>query len=185
MKLQALTVSAFLVCASTGASAQTMKPGLWEITMNMHSQSGQMEQNMARAQQQMAAMPPEQRKMMEEMMAQRGVKLGSAGPQGMSPKVCLTKEQIERNQMPTQQRGDCQSSNSRSGNTVNVKFTCSSPPSTGEGQITITSPDSYSMKMVVNTTMQGRPERMDMDGSGKWLGADCGSVKPMQMPGAK
>jgi len=27
-----------------------------------------------------------------------------------------------------------------------------------------------------------KPETMAMDGSGKWLSADCGSVKPLQPP---
>jgi hypothetical protein len=46
-------------------------------------------------------------------------------------------------------------------------------------------PDSYAMKMVMNTSVQGRPEKMTMDGSGKWLGADCGSVKPFPLPPKK
>ena len=26
---------------------------------------------------------------------------------------------------------------------------------------------------------QGKPEKISMDGAGKWLSADCGAVKPM------
>jgi hypothetical protein len=35
------------------------------------------------------------------------------------------------------------------------------------------------MKMAVNSTVQGKPETMNMNTSGKWLSADCGSIKPM------
>jgi hypothetical protein len=174
MKMQHLAAAVLVAFAST-AGAQSLKPGLWEITNKMQTGSGQMEQ-------QMANMPPDQRKMMEEMMAQRGVKMGSAGPGGMSVKMCMTKEMVERNEIPAQQ-GDCKTTQqARSGNTMKMAFTCTNPPSSGEGQITFTSPEAYSMKMLVNTTMQGKPEKINMDGTGKWLGADCGSVKPPAMP---
>ncbi|MES3002737.1 MAG: DUF3617 domain-containing protein [Pseudomonadota bacterium] len=181
MKMQHLIAAALVAFVST-AGAQTLKPGLWEITNKMQTGSGQMEQQMAQMQQQMANMPPDQRKMMEEMMAQRGMKMGAGGPGGMSVKMCMTKEMVERNEIPAQ-RGDCQTTQqARSGNTMKMAFTCTNPPSSGEGQITFTSPEAYSMKMLVNTTMQGKPEKINMDGAGKWLGADCGSVKPPAMP---
>ena len=175
-------LAAAAVAAPAFAQSQ-MKPGLWEITPKMQTASGQMEQQMAQMQQQMANMPPDQRKMMEQMMAQRGVRMGPAGGNGMTMKICMTKEQIERNQMPQQQRGDCKTSlQPKVGNTTKMSFTCTNPPSSGEGQYTVTSPDSYAMKMVVHTTVQGHPETMNMDGTGRWLGADCGDIKPIQAP---
>ena len=176
-------IAAALAVAATTAGAQNLKPGLWEVTNKMQTASGQMEAQMAQAQEQMAAMPPEQRKMMEEMMAQRGVKLGAGGPgSGMSAKICLTKEMVERNEVPAQQ-GDCKTTqHARTGNTMKMSFVCTNPPSNGEGQVTFVGPDAYNMKMLVNTTVQGKPEKINMDGTGKWLGADCGSIKPMVMP---
>ncbi|HTH78633.1 MAG TPA: DUF3617 domain-containing protein [Ramlibacter sp.] len=180
-------VIAALALAAGGAFAQSqMKPGLWEITQQTKTASGQMEQHMAQMQQQMANMPPEQRKMVEQMMAQRGMKMGTAGGNGMTMKICMTKEMIERNQMPQQQRGDCKTTLQPSvGNTKKMSFTCTNPPSSGEGEYTLTSADSYHMKMVVNTQVQGKPETMNMEGSGKWLGADCGDIKPIRPPAAK
>jgi hypothetical protein len=183
MKMQHIVAVAVLAgTASVGFAQQSMKPGLWEITQKMQSSSGQMEQGMAQMQQQMASMTPEQRAQVEQMMAQRGVKMGTAGGGGMSIKMCMTREMAERNEMPSQDRGECKKTVQRSGNTVKVAFTCTNPPSNGEGQYTFISPDAYSMKMVVHTTAQGRPETMNMDGTGKWLGADCGDIKPMRPP---
>ena len=62
------------------------------------------------------------------------------------------------------------------------KSSCVNPASSGEGQFTFNSPESYSMKMLVNTTVQGKPETVNMEGTGKWLGADCGDIKPMRPP---
>ena len=66
-------LAAALVAFASAAGAQTLKPGLWEVTNKMQSSSGQMEQSMAQMQQQMASMPPEQRKMVEEMMANKEI----------------------------------------------------------------------------------------------------------------
>jgi hypothetical protein len=182
MKPQFILAAALVAFVCT-AGAQTLKPGLWEITNKMQTGSGETESRMAQAQQQMANMPPDQRKMVEEMMAKQGVKMGQGSPGGgMSVKVCMTKEMVERNDIATQ-RGDCKTTQqSRSGNTMKMAFSCTNPPSTGDGQVTFTSPESYSMKMAVATAVQGRPEKVNMDGSGRWLGADCGDVKPIAMP---
>jgi len=171
---------ALALCAagsfSLTAAAQNLKPGLWETTHNMKSSGGEME----KAQAQMANMPPEQRKMMEKMMAEHGMKMGAGGPGAMNVKTCMTKEMVERSELPAQ-HGDCKTtSQQRSGNTIKMAFTCTNPPSSGEGQYTIVSPEAYTMKMVVKSTAQGKPETMNMDASGKWLAADCGSVKPMR-----
>ena len=138
---------------------------------------------MAQVNQQMANMSPEQRKKVEEMMARNGVKMGPASPGGgMSVKICMTKEMAERNEVPAQQ-GDCKTTQqSRSGNTMKMAFSCSKPPSTGEGQITFVSPEAYTTKMVMTSMASGKPQKVDMEGGGKWLGADCGSIKPITPP---
>ena len=100
MTLQRVLAAATLTAATFCASAQSIKPGLWEINNRMQTGSGQMEQSMAQMQQQMASMPPEQRKMMQDMMAKQGVSMGAGGPGGMSLKVCMTREMVERNDIP-------------------------------------------------------------------------------------
>lgn len=182
MKPLYLAAGTLLLAASLCAGAQTMKPGLWEIDNKMQTSSGQMEKGMAQMQQQMASMPPEQRKRMQDAMAKQGVDMGTGNRAGMGVKVCMTKEMTERNQIPAQQ-GECKHTTSqRSGNTMKVLFTCTKPPSSGEGQVTFTSPEAYTMKMTMTTTVQGKPEKMNMDTTGKWLSADCGAIKPMPLP---
>ena len=166
-------------CFAASAAAQSMKPGLWEVT---HKTSGG-GADMSRMQEQMASMPPEQRKMMEEMMAKQGIKMGAGG--AMSVKTCVTKEMADRNEMPAHQ-GDCKyTSQQRTGNTTKVAFTCATPPSKGETQFTVISPEAYTMKATITSTASGKPETHVTEGSGKWLSADCGSVKPPVMPKGK
>jgi hypothetical protein len=171
-----------LMGAACGVSAQTMKPGLWDISQKMQTSSGEMEKAMADMQKEMANMPAEQRKMMQDMMAKQGVAVGGGGPGAMSIKVCMTKEMVERNEIGTTQ-GDCKSTYApRAGNTMKMSFVCSKPPSSGEGQVTFIGPEEYTSKMTVNTTSNGKSEKMTMDGRGKWLSAECGAVKPLVAP---
>jgi hypothetical protein len=176
--LTALVAATF----SVGASAQNLKPGLWEVTHNMKSSGGDIEQGKAQAQREMANLPPEQRKMMEKMMAERGMK---SGPGGSTVKVCMTREMVERNEMPAR-HGDCKTTRQeRKGNTMKMAYTCANPPSSGEGEYTTVSPEAYTMKMTVKSTAGGQPQTMNMDGSGIWISADCGNIKPMVPPAKK
>ena len=161
------------------ASAQSMKPGLWEVSNKMQASGGQMEREMAQMQQQMASMPPEQRKMIQDMMAKQGVSMGAGGPATMGIKVCMTKEMVERNEIP-EQPGDCKHTiSSRSGNSMKVSLSCTNPPSSGEGQITFAGSEAYTMKLNMTTVVQGKTEKVNMDGSGRWLAAECGAIKPV------
>jgi hypothetical protein len=171
--------------AALPAGAQSLKPGLWELTNKMQSGSGQMENAMSQMQKQLASMPPEQRKMIEEQMAKSGVKMGAGGPAGgMSVRICMTREMAEKNEVPAQ-KGDCKTTaQSRSGNTMKMAFACANPPSSGEGQVTFNGSEAYTSRMTVNSQVQGKPEKVTMEGAGKWLAADCGNVKPMG-PAAK
>ena len=182
MKLPRLLAIAFALGAALAANAQTLKPGLWEASSKVQGGLGN---QMATMQEQMAKMPPEERKMMQDMMAKQGVTMGAAGPGSISSKVCLTKEMIERNELPGTQ-GDCTSIPSpRIGNTMKTSFTCPKQGSSGEGQFTFVSPEAYTVKMSINTVTQGKSEKTDIDGAGKWLAKDCGTVKPIVIPKAE
>jgi hypothetical protein len=78
MKLKPVLVVLAACSFAATASAQSLKAGLWEVSSKMTSASGELEKATAEMQAQMASMPPEQRKMMDEMMAKQGVKMGGA-----------------------------------------------------------------------------------------------------------
>ncbi|MEO8390748.1 DUF3617 domain-containing protein [Polaromonas sp.] len=179
MKLTAPLLAAVTLALSTGALAQTTKPGLWEVTNKMQSSSGEMEKAMASMEKQLAGMSPEQRKQMQEMMGKQGMSMGPSAGGGMSMKMCVTKEMAERNELPQQQQGACKTTQSpRSGNTMKISYVCTQPPSSGEGVMTFNGDTAYTMKMNTTTTVKGKPEKITMDATGKWLSSDCGTVKP-------
>lgn len=178
MRITSSIAAAVLAAACLPAAAQSLKPGLWE----MHNKMGgnpQMDKAMADMQKQLASMPPEQRKQMEAMMARQGVQMAAGKGGGMAMKVCMSKEQAERNEPPMQD--GCKITNlQRSGSTTKMAYSCANPPSTGEGEFTFQGPEAYTSKMMVKSVVQGKTETTTMEGSGKWLGADCGSLKPVQ-----
>lgn len=148
-------------------------PGLWEHSYSMKTESGLVEGAMS----QLANLAPEQRAMMEQMMAAQGISLG---PSANTIRVCISKEDAERGEVP-QMDSDCtQKILHRSANTIKVGFSCTGdPPTRGEGEITFLSPKAYTGKAVVQTTVQGVTEQMNIEQKGKWLSADCGDVKPL------
>jgi len=123
---------------------------------------------------------------MQDMMAKQGVQMGTSGGGGMTIKICMTQEMVDRNEVSARQgasQNDCTHTNSpRVGNTMKFSFVCAKPPSSGEGQVTFTSPEAYSMKMATTSTVRGKPEKMEMQTAGRWLGSNCGAVKPLAMP---
>ena len=191
-KLVALGAVVLLAAAPAPAPAQAQKltPGLWEHSMTMKSSDPRLAEGMARMQKELAAMPPEQRKQMEAMMAAQGMNMnmqagaaGAGGPASVA-KVCLTPEQAARDEMPPPAEGDCkQTSTQRSGNTLRMKFACTGAgngkrPATGEGEYTLEGPKAHRGRTTIDTQEAGKTVRMEMNHSGRWLAADCGAVKP-------
>jgi hypothetical protein len=165
------------------AHAQSIKPGLWEITNKVDSADGKMQSAMAEMQKQLAGMDPEQRKMMEQMMARQGVQLSTSADGGLRTKMCMTREMAARNEVPVQQQGDCTHKRAPgAGGTMKISFTCTNPRTSGEGEVSFQGDTGYRMKMKMVSEASGKPETLTMDAAAKWLGADCGNVKPLAMP---
>ena len=139
---------------------------------------------MADMQKQMASMPPDQRKQMEAIIGKQGINL--SGPGGaMVMKTCITKEMLAQSQLPLQTQGNCTSTtNEKTSNSMKFKYVCTNPVSSGEGYFTFQNDSSYTSKMTVTSTEQGKPQTTTIEGAGKWLGTDCGTIKPMVLPKA-
>lgn len=156
-----------------------LRPGLWEHSFTMKSESGRIEAAMAEMQRQLEGLPPAQRKMMEDMMAAQGVKMGQGGA-GMTVQVCITPEMAARQEVPVQTEGDCTSKiDSRTGNTMKVSFSCTNPPSSGQGTYTFRGDTGYDMDMTVRSQQGNKPTTMNLKGKGRFLAASCGNVKPL------
>ena len=180
MKLSTALLSLVTLSLSFNVlSAEKMKPGLWEHSFTMKSKTGDVEKGLEQMKKAMAKMTPEQRKMMEDMMAKQGMGMSD---KGTSVKVCISKEQAENLEIPQNQEDNCeQEILKRTPNSIKIKFTCTGESnSTGEGEFTLVNSTSYVGKAIVDIESKGNKDRLNMDQKGKWLSADCGSIKPIK-----
>ena len=173
--------------STTTCWAQNMKPGLWEVNNKMSSDDGKLNAQMEMMQKQLASMPPEQRKMLEGMMAKHaGVNMPTMKDGGMLVKVCLSKEMVDQQRFPLQEQGNCTHQRSPVvGNTMKVSFTCTNPESSGSGEVRFLGDKAYAAKMNVTSAHTGQKQTMTMDANARWLGADCGDIKPVPMSPAR
>jgi len=182
--LAATFVFALAAGLGTGAAqAQKVKPGLWENAVTMKSSDGRVEAAMAQMRERMASMPPEQRAQMEAMMARQGIGVGGAGKPN-TVRSCISPEMAARDEFNPGD-GRCKSTgHSRTGKTVRFKFSCTGEDGRssgqGEGEFTLVSDTQTQGKMWVDTQRDGKTMRMEMESSSRWLGADCGTLKPVR-----
>jgi len=162
-----LLVPVTCIGIATAAQAETMKPGLWEITSQM---SGG---NMPK----MPAVSAAQRKQMEAM----GIKLpGAAGaPMVVTAKRCVSKEEAGK-RLPPQGEEDrnthCEQKDVKtSGNTVTWKIECTGARKmSGAGSMTWQGPERYTGESTFTTRDSPHgPTTMKQSYSGKWLAASC------------
>lgn len=183
------------VCATAcaiPASAQPatrLAPGLWEHQVTMKSASGQIEAMASQMRQQLDRMPPEQRQRMEDMMRGRGIgasggtadaAVGLASGRPTTVQTCITPEQAANDELPLHD-GRCRATNQqRTGDTLRVTFTCSGGEhaASGTAEFTLLSDKQTRGTMSVDANIAGRPEKLQIEQSGRWVAADCGSVKP-------
>lgn len=177
MKFPALLLLAALASA---AHAQTIKPGLWEFKQTPQLDPARQAQ-LAQAQKAMESMPAEQRKMVEQMMAQKGVNVSMAGGV-ITVKACITKEQAERNLAPVAQHGNCTQEAKRSGNVIQTHFVCTDPASEGDATVTLRGSEAFTNDVTIRHQRQGKTETAKVTGEGRWLGEDCGTVQPAKLP---
>jgi len=167
-----------------------LKPGLWESRIVKHVMDGrdttaqttgalsQMEQNLSR-------LPPAQRAQMEAMMKEHGaLTTGTAG----TTKLCISPEMAARDKPVIDPEGRCQPGKvERSGNHMTFEFNCNTNGTltSGKGESTA-SGDVISTRVDV-TTQRGKGEthKVHSESEMKFLGSDCGDIKPIQLPKAK
>ena len=180
--MRGLIITMVLAISGAAFAQSATKPGLWEMTSKMSSPTNpQLAKQMEEAQKAFASMPPAQRKQMEEMMAKQGMNMSLGAGGATTIKICVTPEMAAR--PPVEQRQGCTYKFSQAGKTHNFSFQCTNPPGDGEGQVTFSDADNYAGNMRINSVQNGKKETIDMQTSGKFLGANCGAIKPMPSAG--
>ncbi|RUO33622.1 DUF3617 domain-containing protein [Aliidiomarina soli] len=168
-----LTMALVLGSLSTATAEDELdldiRPGLWEHSFSMQSESGQMERAIEEALQQLEQLPQSQRRMVEQMMSSQGINLDLAGS---SVQVCLTEDDIRRGNLP--QQDGCDQTITQQGDTYHFSFQCAGdPPYEGRGQIVVLNNEQYEGNAEFTTRMAGNPETIQIRQQGRWLREEC------------
>ncbi len=172
--LVALTLSLLL---PTTAAASRIDSGLWEFSVEHLQADGELGQAMAEMRRQMEAMPPEARRMMQEMLGAQGMGIDAGGT--IRLRVCVTPEDIADQEFPTEV-DDCRYHFiERRGNRLRARIECTDEGRTrGEGDIEIVDRREWKSRFEVETRVDGRPTQMTLAQHARWLGRDCTGAMP-------
>jgi hypothetical protein len=158
--------------------AGDMKAGLWEVKTTKQVVDGQdMQAQMRQMQQQMASLPPEQRKQMEAMMGRQGIGMGPGG----ATRMCVSEEMAKRDTPVVDPDGRCQPAKvSRSGSTVRYEIDCmmEGRRTQGKGESTFSGNSVHSRMDMVTMDASGR-HTMQSESQMTYLGPDCKGLAPV------
>ena len=170
----ALCSGAVLAAATAVAATTTLgvEPGLWEVTTKVDMSGG------------MSAVPPE---VYDRMSPSQRAQIEARMDQSRQPQTkreCITRAQIEKGlHLADESRGRCRTtlvSSSRSA--MVVKVACSGNMSSSTGTMRFAATDGKTMtgRFEMSATSTRSDTAIAIKGTmrGRWLGADCGNVRP-------
>jgi len=186
-----LIVALVVFAAAQGLAAGFgLKPGLWEtrvvkLVMDGRDTTAQTTGAMSQMEQNLARLPPAQRARMEAMMKEHGaLTAGTAG----TTKLCISPEMAARDKPMVDPEGRCQPAKvNQSGNHTTFEINCNTNGTvmSGKGESTVTG-DMIASRIDMNTRKaNGEKHVMHNETEMKFLGSDCGDVKPIAPPKAK
>lgn len=206
-KCQIVLILSLAAMGAAPASAQEIKPGLYQVT---RKDSGSKEENKrllaqredlaklpaadrkklaetdAKMEKMMASMSAADRKKMEALMGETGVtkvmqdKDTTINKDGStSLKVCYTKERIEQRNMVAQHNACKHSNGAMAGGVMKLSYVCTSPATKGEGELRMSGPDAFTTKITMVSTKPGNKETRALESSATFVSTNCGKVRPL------
>ena len=165
-------ISSLLVSIANSAEPN-MRPGLWEITTTS---------DLLWLVQQV---PPDQMRNLKDLANEYGFDMPQIQNGAATSNTCITQEMANQNNPPDfyQNQLGCTIKNATHiGKKYKLDFVCASAQLNGNGtaEETFTSPESFAGQTKFDGTVQGNPVNERADITGRWIGAYCGAVKPLQ-----
>lgn len=163
-------LAGLMVLASPPLYAEQILPGLWEISSSGMQIDGQPLPAVQQMLEQLQRMPPEQRKMMEEMLAKQGVALGNQGV-----RVCLNEEQVKARRLPIEQEAGCTQEITDSSESY-WKFRYQCPTSKGEGVARFISDREFTTEVKSAIESPQGVQDAEVKTHARWVSADCAGL---------
>lgn len=168
----ALAILTLAALASTPLLADQIRPGLWEVSSSGMQIDGQQLPAMQQMLEQLDRLPPDQRRMMEDMLAQQGVALGDQGV-----RVCLSEEQVKARRLPIEQEAGCtQQITESSASHWRFRYQC--PSSSGEGVARFLSDREFTTEVKSTIQSERGVQNAEVKTHARWVSDDCGGLTP-------
>ncbi len=164
----------FLFLVPAAKSAETsMRPGLWEVTTSSDLLWL------------VPHIPPDQMEGLKDLAKEYGLDMPQIQNGSAQSNTCITQEMATQKIPPGLYQSDMgcvAKSATHIGNQYRLDFECTSDQLKGKGtaQGTFVSMEKFAGQTTFNGFVQGNPVNEKADISGRWLSANCGSVKPLQ-----
>ena len=178
----AFSCLALVVAVAAPLPVPPVKTGLWEVRMSGLDADGH---EVAAPEQAAAArMSPEARARIAEAMKARGVSMPDAN--GVS-RTCLTRALFESGawQQLASDSGCTTSFSTQSAALWKWHTSCTTMKSESDGETVFSNAERYKTKLTTTATVMGKTKTSTRVLDGKWIGADCGDVKPLTPPAAR
>jgi hypothetical protein len=167
----ALALAAVLAPAAAAAQTPPIKPGLWEVRSERQV-DGRKAPMPADS---MKNLSPEVRAKIEAQMKANGVALGSGG----ANRICFDKSSLDAGRWQSRATTCKTEYSTRSATGWKWRSTCTQPESTSDGEAVFTNAENYTVSTTSTHSFRGEPKTTQMTIRAKWLGADCGDLKPI------
>ena len=199
MKSLVFIAVASLVAASSVAQVKVdMKAGLWQNSIKFEGgaqgqmaalQKDQADSILGDMQEQLKNMPPEQRKMMEEALAESKAQTGQSqeyktdqmtlSKDGVVSKRCITQAEIDKGWVPDSEDG-CKSTVTAVGkNKYKMHQACEGEDASSmDADVVFSSTTQFSGKGTAVQNFNGKKYTIPVTLEGKWLASECGAIKP-------
>ena len=161
-----------LFAATANAAETNMRAGLWQITTTSDLLLL------------VPHLPADQMQGIKDIATEYGLEMPQIENGAAISQTCITQQMVDEKTLPNFYNAQlgCSSKNAtRNGNNYKTDFVCNSEDLKGNGiaQGTFTSSQAFTGITNFTGTAEGNPVNEQADISGKWLNANCGTVKPL------
>ena len=178
-----IVLSLATLCATNAFAQQVdIKPGLWQLEMTLPGKGGgkQMASIAALMKSQMDSMPAAQRAEVQKKLGELGAGGTEFTENGLRTKQCITKQDIAQFDVFGKKGPDgCTRNATPMAGGLNVSMQCTQPQVKIDAVVKTQSDEAYTFDSTATMAgPNGTTMTQKTSGSGKWLGSDCGQLKP-------
>jgi Protein of unknown function (DUF3617) len=166
-------LAACLLPALAAAQTPPIKPGLWAVQAD-RSVDGKA---MTPPADSMKKLSPETRARMEAMMKEKGISVGGGAAAG-GTRICLSKETLDAGHWQNAGANCKTDVVSRSASAWKWHSECPQTGSVTDGEALFANAENYTVNTASTRAFRGETKTTKMTIHAKWVGADCGDLKP-------